>query len=344
MHEGQPRPTPARTAITVAVTGATGFVGRRVVAELLRRGCAVRALARDSARARESLPAGAPGLRIIEGDLFENGAMRDLCEDAIAVVHLVGIRRERPGEGVTFERIHVEGTRAAVRAAQAAGVPRFVHMSALGVRPTSWVPYAKTKHLAEEIVRRSGLDWTILKPSIIHGPDGEFLQMMKGWITRKAPPFLFMPFFYRVAIVNPQGPIPVARFETPLVQPVAVEDVARAFAEAIARDSSIGEVYELGGPDAMTWPEMLRAARDAFEGRVAGASTGIDAWGIPHHAGMAAAIMARAVGLDPLLPFGLSEAVMGSEDNVCRNDKAAEHLGFAPRPFADTVRAYASRV
>src|SRR5436190_342985 len=83
----------------------------------------------------------------------------------------------------------MEGTRNVVDAATAAGVKRYVHMSALGTRPAAVSEYHRTKYLAEQYVRASSLDWTIFRPSMIHGPGGEFMGMVKKWVAKKAPPF-----------------------------------------------------------------------------------------------------------------------------------------------------------
>src|SRR6185436_19566424 len=114
---------------------------------------------------------------------------------ASAVIHLVGIIFEQPYSGVTFQRMHFEGTRAVVDAAKLAGVKRYVHMSALGTRMDAASDYHKTKYAAEQYVRASGLDWTIFRPSMIHGPKGEFMQMVNKWVHKKEPPFFAMPYF-----------------------------------------------------------------------------------------------------------------------------------------------------
>src|SRR4029079_943824 len=114
-----------------------------------------------------------------------------------AVIHLVGIIMERRHKRVTFERIHFEGTHSIVDAAQRNGIRRYLHMSALGTRHDAVSTYHRTKYAAEEYVRASGLDWTIFRPSLIHGPRGEFIQMEAAWARYKAPPFLFMPYFGR---------------------------------------------------------------------------------------------------------------------------------------------------
>ncbi|TVQ60014.1 MAG: NAD-dependent epimerase/dehydratase family protein [Phycisphaerales bacterium] len=333
MHD-EPHNPAALNDRTVCVTGATGFVGGHTVRALLAAGWRVRALVRSpekGAALRDDR------VETVRGDVFDAGAMRDLAAGAAAMVHLIGIRMERKG-GVTFQRMHVEATRAALAAAEAGGVRRYVQMSALGVRPNGPCAYYQTKHEAETLVRRSGLDWTILRPSLIHGPDGEFMQMIKGWATAKAPPFLFLPYFERLRF-DP-NPLMPPKGEVPLAQPVAVQDVAGAVCAALEREDAVGEIFPLGGPDVIAWPDLLETVRDALPG----AKRWMAAMSIPGVVAQGVAIGAAAVGLDGLLPFGPSEAVMGTEDNVCSNEKARLQLGFDPQPFAPLVRAYAAQI
>lgn len=320
-----------RSAVA-ALTGATGFVGRSLVRELLRRGWTVRCLARDADKARRTLPA--DGVEVIRGDVFERAAMEELADGAGAMIHLIGIRRERRREGVTFERMHVDATARALEAAGGAGVRRYLHMSALGTRPGGASEYHRTKWRAEGLVRDSGLDWTIFRPSLIHGADGEFMRMARGWATGTAPPFVFLPYFLRM---EPGGLAP--RPETPSVQPVAVGDVARAFCEALERAETVGETYPLGGSERLTWPEMLREIRDA-----APAPSPLSPMGIPGDVAAMKARIAEALGLGGLLPFGESDAIMGSEDNVCSTEKVEAELGFRPSGFRESMRPYAGEL
>ncbi len=320
---------------TVAVTGATGFVGRHLVAELTRRGHAVRALVRSPGEV-DSLPIS--GVSIVEGDIFNRDAMALLAAGADAVIHLVGIRRETGG--LSFERMHVEATRRTLDAARNAGAARFLHMSALGADPDGVSGYQRTKFAAERLVQASGLDWTIFRPSIIHGHDGEFVQMVKGWATGRKAPWFVMPYFTRLDVGLDKPPFPPPTPEVPLAQPVFVGDVARAFADALDRPASIREVIALGGPEAMTWPDMLTTLRDA----IPLAKKSIRPAGLPAPVAIAQARVARVLGLGEALPYSVSDAQMGSQDNVCAIDKARATLGFEPRPFAETVQSYGDRV
>src|SRR3712207_4065236 len=176
----------------VFVTGGSGFVGRSVVEELLARNVEVVALVN-----RGSLGPHADRVKAVRGDLFSAGVMESGMSGCDAVIPLVGIIREKPSAGVTFHRIHVAGTRAVVAAARKAGVRRYLHMSSLGTRPNAVSTYNRTKYEAEELARASGLGWTIFRPSMIHGPRGDFTRMQVAWARRKAMPFLFMPYFGR---------------------------------------------------------------------------------------------------------------------------------------------------
>jgi NADH dehydrogenase len=337
---------------TVAVTGATGFVGRHVVRELLARGHRVRALVRDGDKAGRVFGADAARIDLTLGDACDDGPVSRLVRGADACIHLIGIIREVRGGRVgggddrpqTFQRMHIAATRTLVDACRAAGVKRFLHMSSLGAAPDSRAEYQRSKWEAERYVRRafpdgSALDWTIFRPSIIHGPDGDFVQMMHDLCTGDVAPFFFLPYFARKKI---DDSVPAGRidFVAPSIQPIAVEDVAYAFAEALDRPQTIGEIYNLVGPDVLTWPEMLEFFRDTLPGTKKGLST----FHIPGDHAAIIAQVASVLGLGSLLPFDRGQALMGMDDSTADPAKAAIHLGLTPRPFRQTVQSYAAMV
>jgi uncharacterized protein YbjT (DUF2867 family) len=227
--------------VLIAVTGATGFVGRHVAAMLVRRGHTVRALVRDPGRsiALQSLT-----VQVVAGDLADSAALAALVSGATVVVHLVGIIVD--AGRATFEAVHVEGTRRLLAAARDAGATRWVHMSAVGARNESTATrYHRTKWLAEELVRASGIGYAIMRPSIISGPESAPIRTLAR-LHRWCPA---VPVFGD------------GRFPT---QPVWIEDVALAFARAVESPALSG-VFELGGPAVLTYEDFVRAI-----GRAAG--------------------------------------------------------------------------
>jgi len=166
----------------VAVTGATGFVGQALVEEACRRGMALKALAR-----REQAPC--EGVEWIRGDLADKRALRTLVEGAAAVLHIAGVVNTPDPLG--FHLGNVTGTEALVEAAREAGVRRFVFVSSLAAREPELSRYGQSKRHAEEVVRGSGLDWTIVRPPAIYGPrDREILELFKAarWGIVPMPP------------------------------------------------------------------------------------------------------------------------------------------------------------
>lgn len=308
----------ADAPLNVAITGATGFVGRHVLDHLLSAGHHARALARDPDRAglRDR-----PGVTVVAGDLFDHAALRRLVDGADAVVHLVGIIAERPARGQTFERVHVEGASNLLAAARGGGVKRWIHMSALGARPDAPATYHRTKFEAEQRVRGSGLDWTIFRPSMIHGPDGEFMQMVRRFCTGWFPPFL--PYFGRGLLGNEGGGT---------IQPIWVEDVARCFTAALTSAKAVGQIYTLGGPMVYTWPAMYELCRDVFTPGSRRRPRGVPVW------------YAKLIAGLPGVPFNRDQVLMSQEDNTCSTAKAAADFGFQPADFASTLAEYGPRM
>jgi len=315
-----------RTAgnLTVAVTGAAGFVGRHVCRTLIEHGHGVRALVRDPRRAAH-LPRAA---QAIKGDVFDRASLDRFVDKIDACIHLVGIIKEQPRLDITFERLHVEATANVVAACESAGVLRYVHMSALGARPDAVARYHRTKFEAEQIVRASRLPWTIFRPSLIHGPEGELTEMVARWVRGQASPFLFMPWF---------GAGPLGRGPKRLVQPIYIEDLAEAFARSIETERTVREVYPIGGPDRMTWPEMLYAFRDAIAPGSKKRALAIPAW-----KAMAMAKIMAAASLGSLLPFNVDQIIMSQEDSTCDTLRVEQHLGLALTSFAESLDRYAS--
>jgi uncharacterized protein YbjT (DUF2867 family) len=217
--------------VTVLVTGGTGFIGPYVVHALRARDEHVRALVRNPSRATKLT---AWGVELATGAVNDVTAVRAACEGIDTVVHLVSIIK---GSQADFDRVMTQGTRNLVVAAQDAGVRRFVLASALGLDETTKdaVPYFAAKWEMERLVKESGLDHTIFRPSFVFGRDGGVL-----------------PTFVRLARFAPVTPI--VGPGTQRLQPIWVEDLAQYYADAVTKP--VSGTFELGGPDAVTWNEF----------------------------------------------------------------------------------------
>jgi NADH dehydrogenase len=222
----------------VAVTGASGYVGRAVVAALVAEGHEVVAVSRHP---RLGDPGHGLGLDVVSDDL------RPAFSSADAVVHLVGIIREQPDAGVTFERLHVEATQRVLDAVRQSNVSRLVHMSALGTSARGGSAYFETKWRAEEAVRGAWPSATIVRPSLMFGGGADFFKTLAG-LAR-----------------NPVVPVP-GDGRTPF-DPVARADVARALALIVSDDGAQGGTFEIGGPERFTLNQLIDRVGQAAFGR-----------------------------------------------------------------------------
>jgi NADH dehydrogenase len=220
--------------VKVLVTGGTGFVGPKVVHALRAHGHEVRALVRAPERAGHLASLGA---ELATGDVTDAASLRAAVDGCSHVVHLVAIIK---GSRADFARVMTQGTRDLVAAAQAAGVERFVLMSALGTSEESKdvVPYFGAKWAMEQEVARSGLAYTTFRPSFVFGRGGA------------------LPTFVKQVRYSPV--VTVIGTGRQRIQPIWVEDVAEYFARAVTLPEAVSRTFEIGGPDVVTWDELYR--------------------------------------------------------------------------------------
>jgi nucleoside-diphosphate-sugar epimerase/ligand-binding SRPBCC domain-containing protein len=225
----------------VAVAGGTGFVGSAITRELRRRGRRVTALSSRGETARGSLPDDVP---IAAADVRSGaGLMAALAgvDELVIALAFPGLPIERPRHGATFEAVDAEGTRSLLEAAREAGVRRVLYVSGAGAAHEATSHWFRAKAKAEDAVRASGLDWTILRPTWVYGPDDVSLNRFLGFA--RALPF-----------------IPLLNLGRQRLAPVFIEDVARLAADALEEDVAIGEVFEVGGPETMSMRQVIGRA------------------------------------------------------------------------------------
>lgn len=225
----------------VLIVGGSGYVGSHLARHLLEQGHQVTVASR---RGEGPLA----GVRYVMADAAKDEGLLEAAQGQEALIYLVGIIRERGDQ--TFRQAHVEGVRHSLAAARAVGIRRFVHMSALGTARGTGSRYYETKAEGEELVQASGLDWTILRPSLIFGQGDEFFGgILKGLVTAPIP---FIPQIGDGSFV---------------FRPVWVGDVALAFEQALSRPHTLHRSYNLVGPKEYTFRELLLLVRDTLGSR-----------------------------------------------------------------------------
>ena len=299
----------------VFVTGATGFVGRAIIDKLQTVGHSVRILVRDPESPRSRALPSPARLETRRGNILDASTLQDALDGVDAVIHLVGIISEFGAN--TFDNVHRLGTENIVRVAQKTGVQRLVHMSALGTRPNAVARYHQSKWAAEEIVRRSGLDWTIFRPSIIYGPGDGFVNL-----------------FARISRYSPV--LPVMGDGQSRFQPVAVEDVAACFIRALNEPRSFGQTYDLCGTEIFTLNEIVDLILEV---------TGRKRLKLHLPWTVARCQAAFLELLFPLLlrrapPLNRDQLLMLQEDNAGNPSPAMELFGIEPSSFQAGITRY----
>ena len=301
----------------VAVFGGTGFVGSYLVDALVAAGHHPVVLVREGSGHRLNQ---AGHCTLITGDIDSQAAIEATLDGADAAIYNIGILREFPRKGITFNKLHYQAPVRVIDAAVAAGVKRFLLMSANGVKEQG-TAYQKTKYLTEQHLMETALDWTIFRPSVIFGdPRGrmEFATQLAHDIIDSPLP---APLFFDGLLPTGAGQFKMS--------PVHIENVAQAFVNSLDNNAAIGKLYRLGGEESLSWQEILNRIASAKGKRKL--MLPVPAIGVS----AAASILDRFEAF----PVTHDQITMLMEGNTCPADDLVS-LGIDPIAFNEKSLAY----
>lgn len=301
------------------IAGGTGFIGKHLIRELAGRGLTARCLVRSMEKSKVCKKI---GIKPALGDITDRESLEGKLDGCSIAVHLVGIIEEKAG--MTFEKVHVKGSENLIDEAKKAGVRHLFYQSALGTSPTSWARYYKTKAEAEEIVRTSGIPYTIFRPSLVIGEGDGFTEKLKELIN-------LSPF------------IPVPGHGSAKFQPIYVGDWVKCFMKKFSDVSDIArqqsQIYEFGGPEHLTYNEILAQLMEAM--------------------GINKSLVHLPLSMVKMsLPFSKISYGIGSvfgkkipsvtleqlnllqSDNICDKDSVKKHFGFAPVTYRESLHMF----
>lgn len=292
--------------------GGTGFVGRAIAARLSSAGYEIRVLTRASARHRDLLVL--PGATLVDGDVHDPAFLQRQLKGADVVINLVGILNERGHSGAGFERAHAELPAKVTTVCRHVGVPRLLHMSALGAAAQAPSYYLRSKARGEDAAHAAAPEVrvTSFRPSVIFGRDDSFTNRFAA-LLRLVP-----------------GVFPLACADAKM-QPVYIDDVARAFVDAIDAHRCYGQRYDLCGPTVYRLRELVGylAALQHRSVRVFGLGAGLSR------------LQATLLEFAPGKPFSLDNYRSLSVDNVCTGNNALRAVfGIDPTPLEHVVPSY----
>src|SRR3954467_610888 len=309
----QPLPYSADKKKPVLVTGAAGLVGIHTCRELSKNGWQVRALIRDPARAAMAL--GQLPVEFRVGDARDATTLRGSLSGCGAAVHLAAIAIERKGQ--TYRESNTAMTERLISAARAENVQRVIFMSQNGADSSSPYPFLHSKGVAQDSIKTSGLAWTILRPSVIFGPEDQFVNVL-GRLIKLTPKVFPLPWGGK------------ARF-----QPIAVDDVARVVRMSLEKKQTVQQSYDLGGAVPLTLRQMT-------ERILAAMGTDRKLVSVPIRILRPLVALAQRVLPTPPVTSGLLDLL--SLDNTVGNNALTEVFKVVPVPFAADELQYLRRI
>lgn len=310
----------------ILVVGGTGFVGRHLVQRLFSAGERVRVLAR---KPRPTIP---PQVEFVLGDITKPETLPRAMVGVTAIYHLATIPKEKGRE--TFAAVNVEGTRNVIAAAKAAGIKRFIYMSIIGADPDPHLPYPNSKWRAEDEVKKSRLDWSILKASIIFGEGDEFVRkaartvkniLEASLLSLDAPPSVWSKLLVWGRLI-PIIPIPgrgQAKFH-----PIWIQDAVSCLLQVLKQKRFIGQTVAIGGPEYISYEGLVDLAHGVFPGPRLKLHIPI-------------ALMATIAGamraLGVYFPATPEQVALLARDDITELDSVQRNFGFTPASLREKI-------
>lgn len=298
----------------ITLIGGTGFIGKYVVKHLAAQGYTVRIISRDPEGALSLKTSGDVGQVVLQyGDLAKPQTLEGKLEGSYAVINLVGILFERGRQN--FSALHAQGAEKLAKMCKAAGVERYIHISSLGVDKATSSKYAKTKFFGEKATLAAFPEAIILRPGVVFGPEDNFFNQFAS-LLRFAPAF------------------PVFGGGKTRFQPVYVGDVAAAVVAVLEDLTTQGKIFELAGPEIVTFKEILEFTANTINKKA-------QFFSIPFAFASVSAIFAE---LAPVPPITRDQVRLLQYDNVASEGvRGFAELGIHPTSFRLTVPSYLQR-
>ena len=296
----------------ILITGATGYIGRHLVARLVAQGERPRCLVRDTKRAATILPA--DKVELVRGDTVDSATLQEAVRGIDTIVHAAFITADhKESTGNHYEDTNVRGTANLIQAAKDAGVKRIIEISGLGTKEDKPGSYMQGRFLAEKMLKESGVDWTIIQPSVLFGKDAPFIKGLADLI-RTAPV------------------VPLIGGGKTLFQPIYVEDVVTVIIKVLedpARTS--GKTYTIGGPAYYSFSQVIDILLETMhKSRIkAPAPTAL--------VGIGAAMMEAVLPRPPLTKAAMT---LFSFNNTTDLRSVERDFGFTPVSFSDYLKEH----
>jgi uncharacterized protein YbjT (DUF2867 family) len=287
------------------ITGATGYIGRHLVARLVEQGERPRCLVRDRQRAARILPA--DKVEFVQGSTTQAGTLDAAMHGVDTVVHAAFITADhKESAGNHYQETNVQGTANVIKAAKDAGVRRIIEISGLGTKPDKAGSYMQGRYLAEKMLKESGLDWTIIQPSVLFGKDAPFIKGLRDLI-RTAPV------------------VPLIGGGKVMFQPIYVEDVVTVIIKVLEDpERTTGKTYTIGGPEYYSFTQVIDALLRSMR------KTRIKVYAPTPLVGIGAAVMEAALPKPPLTSAAMT---LFSFDNTTDLNSVERDFGFEPVSF-----------
>ena len=290
----------------ILVTGATGYIGRHLVKRLAQDGEHPRCLVRDVKRAAQILPA--DGVELVQGDTTRADTLAAALQGVDMVIHAAFITADhKQSNGNHYYETNVQGTANLIKAAQAAGVRRVIEISGLGTHPDKHGTYMQGRYEAERMVKESGLEWTIIQPSVLFGKGAPFIKGLTDLI-RTSPV------------------VPLIGGGKIQFQPIYVEDVATVILKVLQEPERTNhKTYTIGGPEYYTFTQIINALLRAMH------KSRIKAPAPTPLVGIGAAVMEAMLPRPPLTKAAMA---LFTFDNVTDLHSVERDFGFTPMAFS----------